>query len=72
MSGGDKKFLETSDIFRALIPHFYANTGGHPMHRFPFQGTDDGINFNSALVHDLIIQPKKWMPTSRLTKKWVG
>ena len=25
MSRGDKKFLETSDIFRALIPHFYAN-----------------------------------------------
>lgn len=25
VGAGDKKFLETSDIFRALIPHFYAN-----------------------------------------------
>lgn len=25
VGAGDKKFLETSDIFRALIPHLYAN-----------------------------------------------
>ena len=63
--------ITMAEIHTILILKRFTS-GGHPMHRSPFRCTDDGINFNSALVHDLIIQPKKWMPTSRLTKKWVG